>query len=213
MILAKFKRPSLYIGILVTCWGLVVLFSGLTQSFAGLCVCRFLVGFFEAGFFPGALWLISEWYPPYRTQSRTAIFYLSAAASGAFSGLLAAAIAQMDGLAGQEGWRWIFLIEGILSVLLGISSFFLLPDTPALSGRWLSTEEARYLMLVQRATRGNNVARSTGETQERTNKKKINWKALRAMLQDRHIYLQSLIAAGSALPNNAVRFLSMDLGH
>jgi MFS family permease len=106
MLLAKFKRPSIYIGILVTCWGIIVMLSGLTQSFAGLCVSRFLVGVFEAGFFPAAVWLISTWYPPDRTGSRTSIFYVSSAASGAFSGLLAAGIAQMDGISGQEGWRW-----------------------------------------------------------------------------------------------------------
>jgi MFS family permease len=60
----------------------------------------------RAGFFPGAIWIVSQWYPPHKTQSRMAMFYLSSALSGAFSGLLAAGIAQMDGLGGYEGWRW-----------------------------------------------------------------------------------------------------------
>lgn len=72
--------------------------SGVTASFAGLLVTRFLIGVFEAGFFPGAMWLVSEWYPPHKTQTRMAMFYMSSAASGAFSGLLAAGIAQMRGL-------------------------------------------------------------------------------------------------------------------
>jgi MFS family permease len=61
MILAKFTKPSHYIGILVTCWGTIVTLSGLVQNLAGLCVVRFLIGLFEAGFFPGAVWLISQW--------------------------------------------------------------------------------------------------------------------------------------------------------
>lgn len=103
MILAKFKRPSQYIGIIVTCWGTIVTLTGCVNSLASLCATRFLIGLFEAGFFPGAVWLISQWYPPNRTQSRNALFYLSSAIAGAFSGLLAAGIAQMDGIGGYEG--------------------------------------------------------------------------------------------------------------
>jgi MFS family permease len=202
MILARFKRPSLYLSILVTGWGVCVLGSGFTESFAGLCVCRCLVGVFEAGFLPAAFWLISQWYPPSRAQSRTGIFYFAAATSGAFSGLLAAAIAQMDGLASKEGWRWIFIIEGIISVVLGLSAYFLLPDTPALSTRWLAPGEVRYLELIFRATRGRNAATAAAAGPDK--KKKINWKALYAMLTDKNLYLQSMIAASSSLPNNGV---------
>ncbi len=63
----------------------------------------------RAGFFPGAIWIVSQWYPPYKSQSRMAMFYCASALSGSFSGLLAAGIAQMDGLGGYEGWRWIFV--------------------------------------------------------------------------------------------------------
>lgn len=76
--------------------------------------------------------IVSQWYPPHKTQTRMAMFYLSSALSGAFSGLLAAGIAQMRGVGGYEGWRWIFLLEGILSVVVGASCFFLLPDSPGI---------------------------------------------------------------------------------
>ncbi|KAF2736694.1 MFS general substrate transporter [Polyplosphaeria fusca] len=204
MLLAKFKRPSIYIGTLVTCWGLVVTFSGLTQSFAGLCVSRFLVGVFEAGFFPAAVWLISMWYPPNRTGGRTSIFYVSSAASGAFSGLLAAGIAQLHGSAGQEGWRWIFIIEGIVSVLFGISTFFFLPDTPSLTSRWLNEDERRYLVLMNQATRGSNAARTAGNDVEEA--KRFDWKAIRAMLTDHHIYLQAIVFSSNAIPNNGMKY-------
>ena len=125
LLLAKFSRPSYYMGTLVICWGLVMTFTGVVQSFGALVATRFLLGVFEydrpytvdkhaanvpnlfrAGFFPGAIWIVSQWYPPRKTQSRMAMFYLASALSGAFSGLLAAGIAQMDGLGGYEGWRW-----------------------------------------------------------------------------------------------------------
>ena len=67
--------------------------------------------------------------------------------SGAFSGLLAAAIAQMDGVGGYEGWRWIFILEGVVTVVLGLMTFFLLIDTPELSHGWLDAQEIRFLQL------------------------------------------------------------------
>ena len=72
---------------------------------------------------------------PKDLATRISYFYCASALSGAFSGLLAAAIAKMDGVGGYEGWRWIFLLEGIVTVALGVSCFFLLIDSPALSGR------------------------------------------------------------------------------
>ena len=97
MLLAKIKRPSWYMGILVIAWGTVTTLMGLVQNFGSLCAARFFLGLFEAGFFPGAIYLIGQWYPPDRTQFRMALFYFASAAAGAFSGLLAAAIAKMDG--------------------------------------------------------------------------------------------------------------------
>ena len=205
MLLGKFKRPSVYIGILVTSWGLVVTFSGLTKSFAGLAVTRFLIGVFEAGLFPAAVYLISTWYPPNKTGTRTGIFYVSSAASGAFSGLLAAGIAQMNGLGGLQGWRWIFIIEGIISVLFGLSTFFLLPDSPALSGRWLTEEEQRFLQLMNQATRGTGASTTEPATGVPA-KKKTNWQAVRAMISDPHIYLQAIVFSSNAIPNNGMKY-------
>lgn len=61
----------------------------------------------RAGFFPGAILLISKWYLPGESQTRIAIFFTASAIAGAFSGLLAFGIANMDGVGGYEGWRWV----------------------------------------------------------------------------------------------------------
>jgi hypothetical protein len=61
----------------------------------------------RAGFFPGAILLISRWYMPNESQTRVALFFMASASAGAFSGLLAYAIAKMNGLGGYEGWRWV----------------------------------------------------------------------------------------------------------
>lgn len=128
ILLKRFKRPSVYIGILVTTWGVIMTLHGVVNNFGGLLALRMLLGVFEAGFFPGAIYLCTFWYMPRALASRISWFYCMSALSGAFSGLLAAAIAKMDGVGGYEGWRWIFLIEGIVvSVLSNAASTYLTP--------------------------------------------------------------------------------------
>lgn len=100
---------------------------------------------YRAGFFPGAIYLCSYWYMPKDLATRISYFYCASALSGAFSGLLAAGIAEMDGVGGYEGWRWIFILEGIPTVFIGVACYFFLIDTPALSTRWLEPDEIRYL--------------------------------------------------------------------
>lgn len=91
-------------------------------------------------------------------------------------------------------------------MLFGIGTFFMLPDTPALSSRWLTDSEARYLMLMNQATRGSNAARAQNAGAEPERKKKFNWKAIKAMLTDQHIYLQAIVFASNSIPNNGLKY-------
>lgn len=193
MILARFKRPSTYMGALILCWGTVMTLMGVVNNFSGLCATRFFLGLFEAGFFPGAIYLIGQWYPPGRTQFRMALFYCASAISGAFSGLLAAAIAKMNGIANYEGWRWIFIIEGIATVVMGCLVFFLLPDSPAhAAGRWLTHEEARFLELNNHFERGNKPKEEVSPEEKK--KEKFQWSILFSVFKDWQIYLQALVS-------------------
>ncbi|KAJ5022092.1 major facilitator superfamily domain-containing protein [Bipolaris maydis] len=204
MILAKFKRPSYYMGTLTLCWGTVMTVMGLVQNLAGLCATRFFLGLFEAGFFPGAIYLVGQWYPPDRTQFRMALFYCASATSGAFSGLLAAAIAKMNGIAGLEGWRWIFILEGIATVLLGASVFFLLPDSPDhAAGRWLTADEARFLRLTHIVTRGVKRERYVNADGK---KERVKWGVIGQVAKDWQIYLQAMVFASNAVPNYGLKF-------
>jgi MFS family permease len=122
---------------------------------------------------------------PKDLATRISYFYCASALSGAFSGLLAAAIAKMDGVGGYEGWRWIFLLEGIVTVFLGISCFFLLVDSPRLSTRWLKPEEIRFLEL-QRFIKDGGAFR---EEKEST----VQWRDLKMMLCNWRLYMQAYI--------------------
>lgn len=128
--------------------------------------------------------------------------------SGAFSGLLAAGFAQMAGLRNYNGWRWIFIIEGVLTVLLGISAFWILPDSPSHSTRWLSEDEIRYLKLLYRKYRANHVQQddSSDEHGAAPAKQNQRWKVLASVLTDWQIYLQALIFMSSSVPTYALKF-------
>lgn len=129
-----------------------------------------------------------------------AMFYLSSALSGAFSGLLAAGIAQMNGLGGYEGWRWIFLIEGIASVVVGVSTFFLLPDSPKHASGWLKPDEQRFLELSHISTRG---------VKAKETKKGFRWGVLWSIFTDWQLYLQMLIFMSNSVPNYGLKFVSI----
>lgn len=153
----------------------------------------------RAGFFPAAIYLISQWYLPGETQVRIAIFYTASALSGAFSGLLAFAIAKLDGVAGVAGWRWIFILEGIASVLTGVATFFFLVDTPELSSGWLTPNEIKYLRFRQEALKGNSRRAKEAE-------KSRKWEILKSTLCDWQIYLQALVYWSNTAPNYGMKF-------
>lgn len=139
---------------------------------------------------------VGVWYPPNKTQMRTAMFFCAACVSGAFSGLLAAGIAQMDGVGGYEGWRWIFILEGLVTVFLGTITALFLPDSPARS-KWLTADQIRFLELTHRVTRGI----KTGEVNE-----KFKWKTLRSVLFDWQLYLQAFVFWSFSIPGYALKF-------
>ncbi|KAK1456716.1 major facilitator superfamily transporter [Colletotrichum cuscutae] len=199
MILHIFKRPSLYIGGIVTCWGIIMTCNGVVQSYGGLIAVRIFLGLFEdrAGFLPGAILIISKWYLPNETQTRIALLYTSAASGGGVSGLLAFAIAKMDGVGGYEGWRWIFILEGLATVVIGVMCFFFLIDSPALS-KWLDSDEKRYLELRQEARR----VHRPSEFRE----KRFDKQALMSVLTDWKIYLLIFANWSNAVPNYAMKF-------
>lgn len=132
-----------------------------------------------------------------------AIFYTASGVSGAFSGLLAAAITNMDGLGNYEAWRWIFIIEGLMTVVLGFCCFLILPDSPSLSGRWLTEHEIRFLNRMHEKHRGTR-KQSTGTNAGKQEKRQ--WHALLSVLTDWQLYLQALVFLSSSVPLYGLKF-------
>ncbi|PGH18792.1 hypothetical protein AJ79_00205 [Helicocarpus griseus UAMH5409] len=111
-------------------WGVVILGAGFVKSWAPMIAIRLLLGLFEAGFFPGCMYLISCWYQRYQVQQRIAWFYSLNVIANGFGSLLAYGLIRMEGLGGLRGWRWIFIIEGLITCVLAIMGYFLIIDFP-----------------------------------------------------------------------------------
>jgi MFS family permease len=118
---------------------------GIVQSYEGLLVARIFLGVTEAGLFPGVAYYITMWYARHEAQFRQALFFSAASVAGAFSGLLAYGIAHMDGVGNLAGWRWIFILEGILTVIVAIAAYFTLYDFPE-TASFLTEEERAFVV-------------------------------------------------------------------
>ncbi|KAL1959099.1 hypothetical protein VTO42DRAFT_2886 [Malbranchea cinnamomea] len=140
---------SRYLAAICCIWGIVATLTGVTQNFAGLIVCRLILGAAEAGLFPGLVAYMTLFYGKREIALRVGYLFSAAALAGACGGLLAYAIGFMDGVAGQKGWRWILIVEGLPSVLIGIAVWFGLADDPDTA--YYLTEEEKALMRARRS--------------------------------------------------------------
>ncbi|KAL2121383.1 hypothetical protein VTJ04DRAFT_5410 [Mycothermus thermophilus] len=139
-VMLKRMRPSIFIPLIMISWGLTMTFMGFVESYEGLMVARWFLGLTEAGLFPGINYYLSCWYKRSELGIRVAIFFSSAAIAGSFGGLLAAAIEQMHGVGGKPGWAWIFILEGLLTVLFAFASFWMVHDFPS-EAKFLSRQD------------------------------------------------------------------------
>ncbi|KAL4883545.1 major facilitator superfamily domain-containing protein [Aspergillus karnatakaensis] len=177
--------PRIWLPFLLLSVACILVFTSLQNNFSGWAAFRVLLGVFEAGVFPGCSVVLTAWYSPKEVHSRMAIFYSGASAAGAFSGLLAYGIGQLDHTWGYRGWRFIYCIEGVFTVLLAIGAFWFVHPTPAKVGKWLAPEEKRFLLLRHKYSAGGEtgVAEQSG----------FSWKHAATAFKSFHIYAVVLI--------------------
>lgn len=106
LLVSKIKYPAIYICAAVALWGAVSACTAAVNSFGSLLACRFLLGFVEAVFFPGAFFYLSMFYNRRQIAFRTAILYSGSQLGNAFGTLFAIGILELDGAHGLQGWRW-----------------------------------------------------------------------------------------------------------
>lgn len=141
LFLNKIGKPALYLPTVMIIWGVISAATAGAQSYGGLIAIRFFLGFVEAAYFPGCLFFLSCWYTRKELGFRTAMLYSGSLLSGAFSGLITAGISNgLDGARGRRAWRWLFIIEGVITIFIAFVAYVVLPNFPRTTS-WLTEEE------------------------------------------------------------------------
>ncbi|KAI9739736.1 MAG: hypothetical protein M1834_006455 [Cirrosporium novae-zelandiae] len=190
-LLMKRFPPSWVLSILLFGVGIMTIAQGLAQSYGALLACRFVLGIFESGLGPAGKYMISMFYQRAEIASRIGWYLSSALVAGAFAGLLAFAIAHMDGIFGYGGWSWIFIIEGCVTCVVAIIMKFWLPD-------WLEDKKGKgpyFLTKVERAVLRRRL-REDKETHEIGRMDHFDKTAFKYIVSDWKIYVGTMVFFG-----------------
>ncbi|KAJ5377936.1 uncharacterized protein N7496_005345 [Penicillium cataractarum] len=139
----KKASPKLWLPFLTALWGIITMCLGFVKNYAGFVAVRALLGIAEGGLLPGMVLYLSSFYRRGDLALRIGLFYTAASLSGAFGGLLARGLAEIGPRGGLEGWRWILIIEGLLTFACGALSFVILPNSLE-SATFLTQEEKEF---------------------------------------------------------------------
>ncbi|KAK4149000.1 hypothetical protein C8A00DRAFT_47304 [Chaetomidium leptoderma] len=166
----RYVIPSLEVG-----WGIATICTASVQSYKALYTLRFLVGFFESGFYPGIHYILGSWYTPREIGKRAMIFWLAGIIGQLFSGFLqAAAYTNLHGVYGYTGWRWLFLIDGIITLPLAVAGYFFFPNLPQGGQKtWWITEE-EHVLSIKRMEAIRRVGRQSW-TKEKIRRTLMSW--------------------------------------
>jgi ACS family tartrate transporter-like MFS transporter len=137
-------------------WGAISVAMMFVRSRPTFYLLRFLLGAAEAGFFPGVIYYLSHWYPEAQRARAIAAFMTAVPVSGIIGGPLSGALLSLNGVLGLAGWQWLFLVEGIPAILLGVIVLAYLTDRPE-TAHWLSSEEKDWLVSRLAAERDSRV--------------------------------------------------------
>ena len=134
--------PRVWLTRIMISWGLISAATIFARGPMSLYLLRFLLGVAEAGFFPGVAFYLGTWFPSeYRTRM-IAWFMVAVPLSSVVAGPVSGELLQMDGVLGLSGWKWLFLLEGLPVVVLGLAMLKVLADRPE-QAAWLTDEERR----------------------------------------------------------------------
>ena len=142
--LSKFG-PRIWIARVMISWGLVSAMMAFVWSANSFYVMRFLLGAAEAGFFPGIIFYLSDWFPAHRRAAITSLFMAAAPLSVILGSPISSALLQMPDIAGLKSWQWLFIVEAMPAVVLGFVVLFYMTDKPE-QATWLAREERDWLV-------------------------------------------------------------------
>ena len=158
LLLARFGARRWIARIMLT-WGLLAMGMMFVRTPLEFYVTRFLLGMAEAGFFPGVVFYLSQWFPANVRARTVSRFYVALPLSAIVMGVVAGALLNLQGRLGLAGWQWLFLVEGLPAIILSAFFFFFLPNTPG-EAKWLTPGEREWL--IDRLHTDNAAAREHG---------------------------------------------------
>ncbi|UBQ37839.1 MFS transporter [Acinetobacter johnsonii] len=144
----------IWIARVMVTWGIIAGGMAFVESSTSFYVMRFLLGVAEAGFFPGIILYLSYWFPARNRAGVIALFMAAAPIATAIGSPISAALLEMHGIMGLAGWQWMFLIEAVPAVILGVVVFFYMTDRPE-KATWLKADEREWLVKTMQAEDAN----------------------------------------------------------
>jgi len=187
---------KIWISRIMVSWGIISVCTAFVESANTLYVLRFLLGAAEAGFFPGVILYLTYWIPGKYRARVIATFMVAIPAANFIGSPISGLILSLDGWLGMRGWHWLFILEGIPAVILGIAAFFLLSNRPT-DASWLNQEQKAWL--------------STTIQAENEKKKAIGHISLWQLLRHKHIWVMALIYAGASAAGSTLSVWSPQL--
>ncbi|KAE8321610.1 major facilitator superfamily domain-containing protein [Aspergillus sergii] len=174
-------RPRYWIPAMELLWTVLTFSMSRCHTSTQFYVLRFFIGLAESTFYPGMQYIIGSWYRRDELAKRSCIFHTSSGIASMFSGYLMAAVYNLEGRGGFRGWQWLFIVDGIISLPVALSGFFILPDVPEISNPWYLTKDEVALSQKRMQLEG----RKNREPYTRSKLKKIftSW----------HIYLLTVL--------------------
>lgn len=134
-----------WIARIMVSWGIVACGMAFIQNAGQLYTMRLLLGAAEAGFTPGIIFYLSRWFPATRRARAMSFFYMAATMASVIGLPLSGALLKMNGIGGFSGWRWLYFVEGVPAILLGVVVLKVLPDGPA-EAKWLTSAQQEWLV-------------------------------------------------------------------
>lgn len=181
----KKTSPPVWLPTLTLVWGIISVVQGLVHNQAGLFAVRFFLGLSESGLFPGSVFVFSMFYPRRERHYRVALLLSGAAFSGAFGGILAYGIGFMRGVGGKAGWSWILILEGLLTIVVALFAYWLVPHYPMKSRSFTDREKAIIAARMQ-------------ADRDSLDEETFSWDGVKQAFTDPYVYLYGLLFHGFA---------------
>ncbi|KAI8142838.1 major facilitator superfamily domain-containing protein [Fennellomyces sp. T-0311] len=179
-------NPAFWIARIMITWSIVTGCMAAISTAWHFYLLRFLLGVFEAGFWPGITYYTTLWYRPNEISSRIGVTYLAGPTSGAFGGLISAAVQLIDTKGNLYGWQWLFLISGIISIIFGVATIFYLPSKPETSKQFLTDEQ---LLLIRQRLALTEEEHQEQEQHQKSIFSKADWLQVKTQLLDYKVWL------------------------